>query len=236
MEVLPPEICRLRNLEDLNIANNQLQYVPSELLSMNLRILNLHPNPFLIPPSLDDRPVSNTDTLIPGRVVPLTELLYRILVSPAPSTLFSKRSPDSFLSSYYDLPISPTSLIPPRIAETLDACIPGSVCPSDLMSEPRDDISMGTCGNPSHHAEGRIFVKPVEQRLSWEKMIAGQTCGGMVPVMWRGCTQGCLDFLSSETRVEAVAVEDIEMEMVGGEDDVVQQIQFGGGIIDFDFE
>ncbi|KAF9453542.1 hypothetical protein P691DRAFT_792238 [Macrolepiota fuliginosa MF-IS2] len=235
LEVLPPEIRRLHNLEDLNIANNQLQYVPSELLLMNLRVLNLHPNPFLAPPSLDDRPVSETDILIQDRVLPLTELLCRVLVSPAPSTLFSKGNPDSFLSSYYPLPLPPTCLIPPRIAETLDACVPGSVCSSDLMSEPRDDISMGTCGNPSHHAENRIFVRPVEQRFSWEKVIAGQNAGGMVPVMWRGCEHGCLDFLKSETGGGSSAMEDIEM-AEDGEEMVVQPISLGGGIDDFDFE
>lgn len=193
---------------------------------MNLRVLNLHPNPFLVPPNSDDRPVSETVTLIQDRVLPLTELLYRILVSPAPSTLFSKGNPDSFLSSHHDLPLPPTSLIPPRIAETLDACVPGSVCRSDLMCEPRDDISMGTCGNPGH--KGHIFVKPVEQRLSWEKVIAGQNAGGMVPVMWRGCAHGCLDFLNP------VEAEDVEM-AIDEDEGIVQPIRVGG-FKDFDFE
>ncbi|EKM81858.1 hypothetical protein AGABI1DRAFT_112093 [Agaricus bisporus var. burnettii JB137-S8] len=221
LTVLPPEICRLKNLEDLNIANNQLQFVPSELLSMNLRVLNLHPNPFLAAPNnSDDRPVSETMTLIEDRALPLTELLYRILVSPAPSTLFSKGRTDTVLSSYHDLPLPPTYLIPPRIAETLDACLPGSVCRSDLMCEARDDISMGTCGNPSH--QERIFVKPVEQRLSWEKVIAGQNAGGMVPVMWRGCEHGCLDFLGE--------AKDVAMDE---DSEIVQQIELGG-FLDFE--
>jgi hypothetical protein len=153
---------------------------------MNLRVLNLHPNPFLPPPSLDARPVSETEVLIPDHVLPLTELLYRVLVSPAPSTLFSKGNPASFLSSYYALPLPIIPLIPPRISETLGACVPGSVCASALLCQPRDDISMGTCGNPHHKSDGRIFVRPAEQRLSWEKVIAGQNAGGMVPVSWRG--------------------------------------------------
>ncbi|KAF5362574.1 hypothetical protein D9756_002490 [Leucocoprinus leucothites] len=231
LTVLPPEICRLRNLEDLNIANNKLQYVPSELLSMSLRVLNLHPNPFLPPPNLDDRPVSATDTLVPDRVLPLTELLYRVLAAPAPSTLFSKGNSSSFLSSLYDLPLPPTSLLPPRIAETFAACIPGSVCPSDI-SHPPDDISMGICGNPGHQAEGRIFVRPVERRLSWEKTIAGQNTGGMVPVMWRGCAHGCLDFLKPEKQ-GPVETEDIEMAM--DEDGAVQEIELGG-LDDLDFD
>ncbi|KAJ3571820.1 hypothetical protein NP233_g3498 [Leucocoprinus birnbaumii] len=235
LTALPPEISRLRNLEDLNIANNKLQYVPSELLSMSLRVLNLHPNPFFLPPNHDQRPVDVTQTLIPDRVLPLTELLYRVLVAPAPSTLFSKGNPGSLLSSLYELPLPPTSLLPPRILETLDACVPGSVCSSDLMFQPRDDISMGVCGNPSHRAEGRIFVRPVEQRLSWEKNIAGQNAGGLVPVMWRGCTHGCLDFLRPEPERGPVETEDVEM-AVDDEDGVVQEIQLGGRLDALDFD
>lgn len=202
---------------------------------MNLRVLNLHPNPFLEPPSVNERPVSETEALIPDRVLPLTELLYRVLVSPAPSTLFSKGNPDTFLSSNYDLPLPPTCLIPPRIAETLDACVPGSVCRSDLMGESQGEISMGICGNPNHHAEDRIFVRPVERRFSWEKVIAGQNAGGMVPVMWRGCGHGCLDFLNPHIGAGCVETEDVEM-AIDEENQVVQQIQLGGEIDDFDFE
>jgi hypothetical protein len=78
---------------------------------------------------------------------------------------------------------------------------------------------MGTCGNPNH--QGRIFVKAVEQRLSWEKVIAGQNAGGMVPVMWRGCEHGCLDFLGE--------TDDVAMDE---DSEVVQQIELGG--LDFD--
>ncbi|KXN86604.1 p53-induced protein with a death domain [Leucoagaricus sp. SymC.cos] len=233
LTVLPSEICHLRNLEDLNIANNKLQYVPSELLSMSLRVLNLHPNPFRPPPNSDAHPVSATETLILDRVLPLTEALYRVLVSPAPSTLFLKGNSDSVLSAYHDLPLPPTWFLPPRISEILDACIPNSVCQSDLMGKPQGDISMGSCGNPSHQAEGRIFVRPVEQRLSWEKVIAGQNTGGMVPVMWRGCAHGCLNFLKSEEG--PAEAEDIEM-AVDEEDGVVQQIELGGGLDELDFD
>lgn len=200
---------------------------------MSLRVLNLHPNPFLLPPSLDDRPVSATETITPGRVIPLTEMLYRILVAPAPSTLFSKRNADSVLSSLYDLPLPPTCLLPPRVTETLNACIPGSVCPSDLMSEARDDISMSTCGNPDHQAAGFLFVRPAEQRLSWEKTIAGQNAGGMVPVLWRGCGHGCLDFLEPEVEQRWLEKEDIEM--ATSEDDVVKEIELRG-LDDLDFD
>ena len=93
------------------------------------------------------------------------------------------------------------------------------------MYEPQDDLSMGICGNPEHQAEERIFVRPVEERLSWERVIAGQSTGGMVPVKWRGCGHGCLDFLGVSTTASEEAAMDV--------DDVVQVVSFAAGL-DFD--
>ena len=50
----------------------------------------------------------------------------------------------------------------------------------------------------------------VEQRFTWERRIAGVDVGGAVPVRWRGCQQGCLDFLCP----------DYEMKFFAGQDDV----------------
>ncbi|TAQ88561.1 hypothetical protein B7494_g3084 [Chlorociboria aeruginascens] len=51
---LPPRIGSLRNLTELNIAQNALRYLPFEFLELfaptsNLRVLHLHPNPFYEP-------------------------------------------------------------------------------------------------------------------------------------------------------------------------------------------
>lgn len=45
-----------------------------------------------------------------------------------------------------------------------------------------------------------VFVDHAEERLSWEREIAGCKVGGEtgVPVLWRGCSAGCLDGLSEE--------------------------------------
>lgn len=51
----------------------------------------------------------------------------------------------------------------------------------------------------------------VEQRLTWERKIAGLNVGGAVPVRWRGCQRGCLDFLSPN----------YETKFFGGHDDAV---------------
>jgi hypothetical protein len=37
----------------------------------------------------------------------------------------------------------------------------------------------------------------MEERFTWEKVVAGLDVGGIVPVIWRGCLKGCLIFLES---------------------------------------
>ena len=44
----------------------------------------------------------------------------------------------------------------------------------------------------------------VEQRFTWERRIAGLDVGGAVPVRWRGCQRGCLDFLCSKYETKFV--------------------------------
>lgn len=40
-----------------------------------------------------------------------------------------------------------------------------------------------------------LFVTPVEERLEWVAMLAGCELSSAVPILWRGCSSGCLDFL-----------------------------------------
>jgi hypothetical protein len=54
LEELPAAISRLRRLTELNAANNALRWLPFELLELlscpsRIRILHLHPNPFIEP-------------------------------------------------------------------------------------------------------------------------------------------------------------------------------------------
>ena len=52
----------------------------------------------------------------------------------------------------------------------------------------------------------------VEQRLTWERRIAGLDVGGAVPVRWRGCQRGCLDFLCSNDETKCfVEQDDVDM-------------------------
>jgi hypothetical protein len=51
------------------------------------------------------------------------------------------------------------------------------------------------------HAGGRpgVFVRHAEERYTWEETVAGLSVGveGGVPVLWRGCSVGCLSFLDA---------------------------------------
>lgn len=63
----------------------------------------------------------------------------------------------------------------------------------------KDHPGVGICMSPFHADKQAVFVKHAEERLSWERVIAGQNVNvdGGVPVLWRGCSLGCLDFLNS---------------------------------------
>ncbi|CAE6464183.1 unnamed protein product [Rhizoctonia solani] len=43
-----------------------------------------------------------------------------------------------------------------------------------------------------------IFVLPVEERLEWVSVLAGCELSPTVPILWRGCSAGCLSFLDGD--------------------------------------
>ncbi|KAG2011735.1 glucose-repressible alcohol dehydrogenase transcriptional effector [Coprinopsis cinerea AmutBmut pab1-1] len=194
IEYLPPEIALLTQLRDLNVAVNRLTYLPCELDRLPLKTLHVHPNPFEEKPE----PKRATATESKFDVPPLVEIACRILVSPPqPSFLeqFDTEGPprETLLNCY--LPVSPP------VARSLEACLPGC----DLQSEPTEYdtmriTGMHKCPNPSHPPleAPRYFVRPAEERMSWETHLAGLDVGGEVPVLWRGCSRGCLSFLDVE--------------------------------------
>ena len=57
-----------------------------------------------------------------------------------------------------------------------------------------------------------------EQRFTWEHRIAGLEVGGVVPVRWRGCQRGCLDFLCPSGEVADVNMEEFQAVRFGGLD------------------
>ncbi|RDB23747.1 Leucine-rich repeat-containing protein 10B [Hypsizygus marmoreus] len=224
--------------------------------------------------ALHRRLVSKTKYLLP-QVPPLTELSLRVLFSPSSSGTLE----ETVLEAQYDLPLDewpidptvprPSSYearkqhfplpLPIHIRRTLDACVPGSVYAEEESSNvhgPSDDVvqvtGIGKCPSPKHQRMGtsRVFVHHAEERFTWEKTIATVDVSGLVPLHWRGCLHGCLDFLDGveESREDGNAVsmtcgldedwsENMELEGDTSES-VVQVVQFGtsgsGGLDDFD--
>lgn len=67
------------------------------------------------------------------------------------------------------------------------------------------------CSSPLHQAHteldlstdhsqhtGPVFFRPLEERITWERTVAGVSIGGEVPLLWRGCSYGCLDYLDTD--------------------------------------
>jgi hypothetical protein len=188
--------------------------------------------------------------------------------TPSPSTTTSQTRATN-LNHYYGPSLvtdaSPYGFgIPPPLCDILSACVPGSVAPpsfaSTLASLPRgrettiaanvkeakDEAitGIGFCSAPRHYhkpegcGEG-MFVKHLEERFSWEPVIAGVKVGGRVPVRWRGCLRGCLDYLDGTGAPEEdddyvpTKLEDIPE---GDADDIVQMVQLGTGGLSDDWD
>lgn len=191
---------------------------------MKLQSLLLFPNPFITPPSTPGpRPISDTEYVAP-KVLPLTELALRVLLArptPPKSALFSFPTdilPETLLEQRFDLPLpigAPWCPISPLLRQTLSVCVPESVLSDESLgiSSSDDGISgIGTCPNPEH---GQVFVMHAEQRYTWERKIAGLDVGEAVPVRWRGCQRGCLDFLCPN---DDISLEEFEVVRLDGLD------------------
>lgn len=213
---------------------------------MHLQTISLHPNPFLSPPlpaggnpehgPLQLRPVSAPRFCFKDRVPPLTEIALRMLMTPlVVSSIKKSMAPEpheTMLSNLYELPL--LCDLPVMLRETVRACVPNAIVGPKDFCNTRDGLSgIGVCGNPSHDRP-RIFVRPAEERYSWELRIATQSAGGLVPVRWRGCMRGCLDFLNPEETTDRETA-DRELESMGSTIDsfAVHTVDTGGAL-DFD--
>ncbi|KAG6916128.1 hypothetical protein DXG01_008359 [Tephrocybe rancida] len=190
----------------------------------------------------------------------LLELSLRVLCSSADPDAAGS---ETVLETYYELPLPelpensamysaerishkihfPQSL-PPLTRKTLDACLPGSVyldedpdTPTAASRYDADSTGTGLCPSPKHQRLGtpRLFVQHAEERFTWETMVAGVDVGGAVPVRWRGCQRGCLDFLDPpEVIAPAPPTFNSPSRSSRDEDhdmaDVVQMVQLGQGM------
>lgn len=213
----------------------------------------------------NEHPVSEVTYLLP-KIIPLVELSFRVLLSQP-----SKNSGGTLLEKHYDLPLDECPAdaselpsisgkrrfiypIPSHLRTVLELCAPYALyqeeeqCPNDaslLLT------GIGVCPS-SHHqndiGKKPIFIRHAEERFSWVHTIGGVRVGGIVPIQWRGCQRGCLDFLEDNNGKTAQDVQpsndttpstNTEVEdTLTMDEDAVQVIQFssisGGAGLSFD--
>ncbi|TFK71342.1 hypothetical protein BDN72DRAFT_837717 [Pluteus cervinus] len=188
------------------------------------------------------RPLSDTTHL--AGMIPMSEICLRRLFSPPDGWLPPQPSlrqyirhvrQESLLRKYYELPIPENPFIPTHILQTLNnfaevkklddkdnELITGvGVCPSPrhlnlwCLGPIHNHIPRDNTQTDVHPSGSGVFSRHVEERFTWEDKIAGQPVGSvMVPVKWRGCSVGCLDFLSPDY----VAEPESEGSSRGGDD------------------
>ncbi|PVG04744.1 hypothetical protein CPB86DRAFT_746810 [Serendipita vermifera] len=206
LKFIPPAIGALKNLTELIIGGNEIEYLPSEIEKLPLKQLGLHPNKWLPCPDAKDphehmlSPLESFYT-----VPPLAELCVRVLLSfPAGSqvtTLESMREPPSGILpdqyiKYFSATCKQKSLVDAPSLEASLMLDSGSPRRRREENDPQHDLSYSVCPNREHGVGVRkTFIQPAEIRYRWVKQIASADTGGLIPLQYRGCESGCLDFL-----------------------------------------
>lgn len=149
---------------------NKLQYLPAELLQMQLTALNTNVNPFLpnTSPTFDPletrvgvaKPELAGDSPVPS----LRECCFRILLHKADG------SDNTNLETKYGSPQEMAVWnLSEAVRQVFSDCVPGSVSAGSRGKRQRLDdgyeeetrSGMGVCPSP-HHEETSYFVEPVE--------------------------------------------------------------------------
>lgn len=221
---IPPQIKDLKNLQELDVSVNKLKYLPAEMLQMQLFSLNVNANPFPRNASPTFAPletrvgVSETELAGESTLPSLKECCFRVLLRKADGSDLTNL--EAKYGSSQEVSVWRLS---EAARQVLNDCIPGSVSVGSRGKRQRLDdgyeeemrSGMGICPSP-HHEETSYFVDPVEVgrsggcptltcadivsfqvRYTWETRVAGKHLPTAVPVQWRGCSLGCLDFLDT---------------------------------------
>ncbi len=229
---VPPAIASLPRLEELNLSNNQITYLPSEITLSNLSTLLITSNPLLTPtgPSKPERKIVGPLKTTRTGVRSLREICLSYLLSP--KTGNDPTSP-SRLEETYILPFS-SDLLSEPLTRRINSSLPlskrarvsstqgvtfqqvdskttsaGLLPPSSLPSASKgqeeesdawQSARFNSCPAPSHTGAITLFVEHAEERIQWvtglaSKVTSSDLPNGLVPVLWRGCSVGCLDFL-----------------------------------------
>ena len=135
---IPPIICKLRKLQELQISNNRLRYLPAEIMKLKLTKLSVHPNPFMENPhkaESDGRWCDPTRRLFD--VTPLSEVCLRVLLAPSTrgaQSLTIETHSETVLEALYGekyFPLTSYYNISPEFQKIFESCVPKSV-PSTL--------------------------------------------------------------------------------------------------------
>lgn len=171
---IPPQIKDLGNLQELDMSVNKLQYLPAEMLQMQLFALNINVNSFLQNNSptfapLDTRVgVSQAELAGKSAVPSLRECCLRVLVRKADGSACTNL--EAKYGSSQEVSVWNLS---EAVRQVLNDCIPGSVSVGprskrqklDDVCDEGERLGMSVCPSP-HHEETSYFVEPVEVRRS----------------------------------------------------------------------
>jgi hypothetical protein len=171
-----------------------LNYLPSELTNLPLISLSVHPNPFRPSPCETEAGSRcfGEVTVYHAGIPPLRELALRRLIRP-----MEANEERCTLEEIYALPLpsSEVSGIPEELWASLNPTPAAfrnpshSECPSPLHKQ-RDEPTS-------------LFIDPILERFEWINRIGEHPISPpRVPIRWRGCSTGCLNFLEDDGRVK----------------------------------
>lgn len=201
LTVLPAGIGRLSSLRELNIANNRLQFLPSEIQDLTLSTLHLHPNPFFpFPLSDNEKPLRAVGPIkrpFVSSVPTLSELALRTLLRPTDSTLHvdHRLKPRTRLEEVMSVSDIDGLHLPEHVQRVIRASTGHERSRRDEPSSQslaEDDMRMNVCPNRQHHhfhslirtrsvhfgmvknePSPTVFHTPVEERIEWVGRVAG---------------------------------------------------------------
>lgn len=163
LDYLPPEIAQLQALKDLDVVNNNLRFLPAEMMTMTLTNLNVHTNPWYPDPTNTTTPQNASETVdgatrVHFRVPPLREVVLRYLLTPAanqqrllapspptsPITMTTAhvRQPTT-LEDRFQLPLQEGALTP------ADTALLALLAPAAVSAPRRHAFSRATTSGPS---------------------------------------------------------------------------------------
>lgn len=167
---IPPQIKNLKNLQELDVSVNKLQYLPAEMLQMQLFVLNLNANPFLQNDFPNFAPletrvgVSKPELAGESAVPTLRECCFRVLLHKTDGS--SHTNLEAKYGSSQEVSVWKLS---ESVRHVFNDCIPGSVSVGprnkrkklDEGYEEETRLGMGVCPSP-YHEETSYFVEPIE--------------------------------------------------------------------------